>query len=901
VEWPALTAENRLWTRWWWMGGAQTPGEITRQLEALRAAGFGGVEVSPIYGVRGAESLAKPFLSDPWLEMLAHTLKEADRLGLGVDMIEGTGWPFGGPWIGPQEAAKRLRLTETEARSGQPFSLPPTHPSDPKATLSAAMAVSASGTVVELNKEGLVLDGPAWTPPPGRWTVYAAYLGPTGQQVKRAGPGGDGSVLDHFDPGSVARYLARFDTAFARLKELSGGKMPRCLFNDSWEVYGANATPILWAEFQKRRGYDLRRHLHHLKGDGDPETVQRVRTDYRRTMEELAHGFLDDWRAHAHKHGTKSRNQAHGSPGNLLDFYAAADIPETEMFGASLLKLVGMEPLPGTPTDEFALEQFFISKIAASAGNVTGKPLISSESFTWLGEHFKTPLSHVRAEADLLFAAGINHLFCHGTPYSPADAEWPGWLFYASTHFGPTNTFWRDLPALTAHIARCQSLLQSGVSDNDFLLYVPFTDAVAADAGAKDLLQFFTVHSEVWLRKNLPAFHAVQTLLWKRGWQFDHVSDRMLTEALTPEKGILKTRAGAAYRAVVVTGCRLLEPETAERLRDLARAGVPILLVGGLPDDVPGMTDREARRARLQAALSELRRLPNVHAGTDVETLLARVGLRRESVTDAGTLIRRRRIGDGYVYYLNHVGKETRDGWVDLTARARSAVWMDPATGRVGKARIRHDDGDRATVYLRMEPGETLLLRTFAESETDVEPFSFYAPEGGGTPLTGPWQVEFVEGWPTLPASRTIPALTSWTDWTPRDETDANALRAFSGTALYRIAFDAPAGAKPDGYELSLGTVHETARMRLNGQEVGTVYARPWKVTLPALKPTGNVLEIEITNLMANRLADLDRRGVDWQKFFFVNIQYKPFSAKNWEPVPSGLLGPVRLVPLKRQ
>lgn len=365
VEWPALTAESHLWTRWWWMGGAMTPGEITRQLETFHAAGFGGVEVSPIYGVKGAESLAKPFLSEAWLQMLAHTLKEADRLDMGVDMIEGTGWPFGGPWIGPREAAKRLRLTETEATPGQPFSLPPTHPSDAKATLSAAVAVSASGTVVELNKEGLVLDGPAWTPPPGRWTVYAAYLGPTGQQVKRAGPGGDGNVLDHFDPDSVARYLARFDTAFARLKELSGGKMPRCLFNDSWEVYGANATPVLWTEFQKRRGYDLRRHLHHLKGDGDPETIRHVRTDYRRTMEELANGFLDNWREHAHRHGAKSRNQAHGSPGNLLDFYAAADIPETEMFGASLLRLVGMEPLPGTPTDDTPLEQFFISKIAA--------------------------------------------------------------------------------------------------------------------------------------------------------------------------------------------------------------------------------------------------------------------------------------------------------------------------------------------------------------------------------------------------------------------------------------------------------------------------------------------------------------------------------------------------------
>ncbi len=51
---------------------------------------------------------------------------------------------------------------------------------------------------------------------------------------------------------------------------------------------------------------------------------------------------------------------------------------------------------------------------------------------------------------------------------------------------------------------------------------------------------------------------------------------------------------------------------------------------------------------------------------------------------------------------------------------------------------------------------------------------------------------------------------------------------------------------------------------------------------------------------MANRLTDLDRRKVAWRKFFLVNIQYQPFDASDWEPLPSGLLGPVQLVPLRR-
>ena len=69
-----------------------------------------------------------------------------------------------------------------------------------------------------------------------------------------------------------------------------------------------------------------------------------------------------------------------------------------------------------------------------------------------------------------------------------------------------------------------------------------------------------------------------------------------------------------------------------------------------------------------------------------------------------------------------------------------------------------------------------------------------------------------------------------------------------------------------------------------------------------------NVLEIEVTNLMANRIADLDRRGVAWKKFYNVNMPARLqtnrgedglFSAAKWAPLPSGLAGPVTLTPLR--
>jgi hypothetical protein len=72
-----------------------------------------------------------------------------------------------------------------------------------------------------------------------------------------------------------------------------------------------------------------------------------------------------------------------------------------------------------------------------------------------------------------------------------------------------------------------------------------------------------------------------------------------------------------------------------------------------------------------------------------------------------------------------------------------------------------------------------------------------------------------------------------------------------------------------------------------------------YKPVSGALREKGNELIVEVANLMANRIAYMDRQKMPWQKFFFVNIRYQPFSAADWEPLPSGLLGPVKLTPFK--
>lgn len=278
---------------------------------------------------------------------------------------------------------------------------------------------------------------------------------------------------------------------------------------------------------------------------------------------------------------------------------------------------------------------------------------------------------------------------------------------------------------------------------------------------------------------------------------------------------------------------------------------------------------------------------------------LALAGVEREALVDhAGALFIRRRHREGRHYLIANHAMEVMDGWFALATPARGAAIMDPMTGRAGAAGVRQREG-RAEVRLRIEPGHSIIVRTFDSREVrgDVraQKWPYFAPGEPVKDINGPWQVRFVEGGPELPKPYEAAKLASWTECG-----DPEAER-FAGAAAYRATFDSPGGAGP--WVLDLGKVCHSARVRLNGSELGTLIMSPYRVPVERLEPTGNVLEVEVTNLSANRIRDLDRRKVAWRIFRdinFVNIRYRPFDASKWPVFDSGLMGPVVLRRAKR-
>lgn len=809
---------------------------LTRHLESFAASGFGGVEITPIYGARGAEQRYVDFLSPRWLQLVAHTGREAQRLGLGVDMATGTSWPFGGPWLQPADGIQK--------------------------------AVLADGKLTGAS---------------------------TGMKVKRAAPGDEGLVVDPYSPAALGHYLAALSAAFEKFPR----ELIRSQFHDSFEYYDASWTPELPRVFKEMHGYDLQQFAPALAAkDGEStlpaDTLARVRADYRATLAQLHLDYVRTWRDWSHARGWLIRNQAHGAPANLLDLYANADIPEVEVFGSTPFAVPGLRRVAAELRDDHALPESLILRMASSAAHVAGHPLTSCESFTWLREHWKEAPSMMKPEIDRIFAEGINHLVYHGNAYSPPDAAWPGWLFYASTEFNDRNPLWPDFAALNAYVTRVQSILQSGHPDNDVLLYWPAHDVWEMRGG---LMKQLEVADTRWMT-DTPAGKLGHALL-ARGYGFDWISDAQLAATVAEPDGALKTSGGTHYRVLVVPATRRMPVETLRQIAALAAAGVPVVLQA-LPEDVPGYGRLAERRAAFHEQLAALARTrASVVSERTPEAVFATATFtehaRREAIVDAGVSFTRRHRADGTDYFFTNLGANSIDGWITLGVPAADACILDPLTGEEGDAAIRSNRGN-AAIYLQLAAGESLIVRTSNEAiASDVWEYTTAADTPSPHILSGPWEVEFIHGGPRLPTATRVERLTSWTELG-----DADAQR-FAGTARYRIEFDFDRHQSAE-WALDLGDVRETARVRVNGADAGLAWSLPFQLRIGALLRTGrNVLEIDVTNLAANRIRDLDQRGVKWKimrEINYVDIRYKPFDASKWALTPSGLLGPVRLIPL---
>lgn len=889
-EWPEITSQTKPWTRWWWLGSAVTPQGLDSQLQAYADAGLGGVEITPIYGVRGLEDLELEFLSPEWMDALCYTLDRADSLGLGVDLANTSGWPFGGPWVTDDMASRYMTIVPYEVQGGRDTTLAVScierplvsfqdlrqmdvsELSQPLNTtpgldtlcinqvrfggemrLERLMATSEDGTTIDVT-DRFAAGEAKLSLPEGNWSVCAIFSAIHGKNVERAGPGGAGYVIDHFSKETLDRYLARFDEAFED-RDLSH---LRYFFNDSYEVDDAfgesNFTPAIFDAFAALNGYRLEEHLPELAGLRGEELSHRVGYDFRMTISALLRDeFTKGWQSWAAARGKGIRNQGHGSPANNLDLYAASDIPEIE--GREFVNL----------------------KAAPSAAHVTGKNLISAETCTWLRDHFMSSLDDVKQVQDMFFLAGVNHVFFHGTSYTDDDAAWPGYLFYAAVHFTTTNTWWEHLHNLNEYIARCQSFLQMGSSQADILVYYNTADRWMALPGARlDHIAGFGVQETLATGKSL----------CDAGYSWDGISDIQLRDV--QYKGGLHV-GGHNYKAIVVPECKYMPEETLRKLAELSLKGAPVIFVGDSLPQAPGLAG---------LAAEDYAAVPAKFSFGPLEAALEECGVVVEPMYALGMQCIARIKDDGSrVYFVKNATDKTFDGPLPLACKYKGAVLYDPMTGASGRATV--SDGG---VRVQLAPGETVIVDTYSH-EVQCAGFEYLVPSDMVTLLNQEWTIRFLHGGPSLPVQETRTELTPWSSWGGEEHW------SFSGTAEYSTTV--PALTDDEGvkaWRLSFHNLYYSAEVFVGDEFVGSTICAPYYVDIPAdALHEGDTLRVQVANLMLNRVKYMDQEGRPYRIFRNANVASHTRETRGpdglfnaaWLPAPkSGIEGPVTLTPL---
>ncbi len=886
--------DARIMVRWWWFGPAVTKPELEREMNFMKEGGIGGFDVEPTYPLQldgelpGVKNLK--LLSPEHLEALRFTAEKAKELGLRMDLTLGSGWPYGGPQITRSNAVDAIRAgTPVAVTAGQTSVALPAggggRGGGDNGEIVAALlgpvtnAAAGESPYIPLKISNRTAQLPSDLRGASRVTFYT-ISSPGLVQVKRPALGGEGNIVDHYSPTAIGTFIK--EIAEPEIKAC-GPNPPYAIFCDSLEVGGENWTPNLLAEFQKRRGYDLTPLLPALFGELGPKTLD-IRHDWGQTVTELFNDYFNTaFTKLAHDNNSRFTIQGYGTPPAALYSYAYADIAEGE---------------------QYTWKSFSATRWAASANHLLGRPVTSSETYTWLHSVVfrATPLD-MKAEGDLHFLCGVNQIICHGWPYTAEGAPYPGWSFYAAGVFDQYNPWWIVMPDVTKYLQRVSYILRQGTPANDVALFLPNSDAWASFG------RNFSMNAALQGYASGPV-----KALTDAGYNLDFFDDQLLTMRGKVDGNTLAF-GDVHYRAVVLPDVERIQVATMQTLEKFAQAGGIVIATRRLPDLAPGYLATAADTQTVRDIAQRLFKGPNaqgifVEDDSQIGAALAKKLTPDVAVSSAATEIGvvHRHTDDGEIYFVANTSNEPKS--VDAAFRVTGMnpeIW-NPMNGSASPATIAVKSAGSTTVSLNLAPYASTIVaftkRTLPAPEKTIWQGEVPQP----VDLSTGWTVRFG----TNGAPVAMDKLASWTTLT-------NEIH-FSGVATYEktitvapemlnnglsVAFDFGQGTLEQGrgggqgYHASLdGPVREAAVIYINDQRVGSVWCPPYAIDATGkLKAGENKIRIEVANLAINYMASIkfpnyDYDGVTRQ---FGN-RFQPQGLNLIQPLPSGLLGPVRLV-----
>jgi hypothetical protein len=897
--------EARLRCYWWWLNGNTNEAAITRDLEQMRAKGYGGALLVDADGSGQQGNRMVPagptFGSARWRELYRHALKEAARLSLEISLNVESGWNLGGPDVKPEQAAKLLTFSRAAVRGPgeirRALAKPPAAigfyrdiavlayplrhgeamPRRPirqlaLKTASRELGMSAPdtrplledvasepdeqdaqvGEVLDVSDK-MTSDGAfAWQAPGGQWEILRVGYMASGARVSTSSGAWQGLAIDYLDRAEFERYWRQnIEPLMADAKPYLG-KTLRYLVTDSWELGGVNWTGKFRQEFRARRGYDPLPYLPVAAGRilDSRETSNRFLNDLRRTVADLViDGHYRPFAEFAARYGLGIHPESggpHGAPLDALETLGVSAFPQMEFWARA-------------PTHRVSDAERFFVKQGSSAAHIYGKTLVAAEGMTSIGPQWEESIwQNLKPTFDQAVCEGLNRLVWHTFTSSPKEAGLPGQEYFAGTHLNPNVTWWNKAGPFLAYINRSQFLLQQGVPVSDVLYY--YGDNVP----------------------NFVQYKGADPAKVYSSYDYDVIDEYALTHRTSVKGGRIVLPEGTSYELLVLPDRPSMSLKALRAVQTLVAGGAAVL--GPKPERTTGIGDDKELRAIADATWSK------VHTGvTTYDVLRSRrvepdfvgIFLPHNQGTELTEYVHRR-AGDTDIYFVRNTRPEAISGEIQLRVTGKAPELWHPDSGLIEDAPAYRFVQSRTALPLALEPYGSVFVvfrRPAAGGKAEVPP---PAAAPAPVPVNGPWTVGFTPGW-GAPAQVTFDKLLSWSD-----HPDPG-IRYYSGTARYATRVDLTG--KRD-WTLDLGEVREIAEVWLNGQPLGIVWKKPFTVKLgPAARAGSNQLEIEVVNLWPNRLIG-DQQLPPEKRFTNTNIT--KFTA-NSPLMPSGLLGPVIL------
>lgn len=703
--------------------------------------------------------------------------------------------------------------------------------------------------------------------PDGNWKIIRFGYSLTGKQNHPARYEATGLEVDKLDSGAVGRYFRNY---LEQYQDASGGKLGKggieYLLTDSYEAGQENWTPNMFAEFKKRRGYDLLAWMPALKGDvvESSGATDRFLWDWRKTLSEMVvENHYDHATEILEQYGMKRYSESHETGRVFLadgmDVKRKSAVPMSAMWTAS--------PYTSQQSAKADIRE------SASVAHIYGQNLVAAESFTAIGfgpdGAWSFSPEKLKPTADLEMAHGLNQFFIHSTVHQPKDDKIPGLsLGIFGQWFNRHETWAEQAKAWTDYLARSSYLLQKGHYVADVLCYYGEDNNITGLFGNK-----------------LPPV--------PDGYNFDFINSDALLHLIEVRDGRLITPSGMEYSILVLdSNARTMSVPVLRKIAKLADGGA--FIVGPKPTAAAGLAYDPAEFQNLVKEIWETNR-PNVFTGKTMKEVFALLKIPADfqythSPDSTELLFVHRKVDDGDIYWINNRGNAIESIQATFRVSGKAPEIWNPVTGNTEPCSYKIGNG-KTIIPLSLNQDEAMFVVFLSPAKGD-ELIVPKRNEQEVLTLSGPWHVSF-QSERGVPQEATFEQLQSYT------ESNIPGIKYFSGTATYVKHFNLT---KKDvrhvkEFLIDLGDLKNIAEITVNGRNIGTVWNSPYKIDIGnSLKKGKNQLEIKVANLWINRLIGDqqpdEKNKITWTSTKFYNAQS--------DLRPSGLMGPVKILKIEK-